>query len=98
MTPPSTTIAPEDLVAQVEPILREYASQAEEARQLPPQVVAALREARLFDLWVPSAYGGLELDPLPAMQVFEELGRIDGSTAWVVSNCAFIAYLCQILP
>jgi indole-3-acetate monooxygenase len=87
-----------ELIAQVEPTLRRFAPAAEAQRQLPPEAVATLRDAGLFDLWVPRAHGGLELDPLASMQVFEELGRIDGSVGWVVSNCSFIAYLCQVLP
>jgi indole-3-acetate monooxygenase len=100
VTQVTTQSAPsvEEMIAQVEPTLRQFASTGEAQRQLPREAVAVLRDAGFFDVWVPRAYSGLELDPLPALRLFEELGRIDGSTGWVVSNCSFIAYLCQILP
>lgn len=88
----------EELVAQVAPTLRQFAPAAEAQRQLTPEAVVALRDAGLFGTWVPQAYGGLEMDPLPALKLFEELARIDGSAGWVVSQCSFTAHVTQALP
>jgi alkylation response protein AidB-like acyl-CoA dehydrogenase len=86
------------MVAEVEPVVRQYAASAERERRLPPAVMTALVEAGLLRTWVPRALGGLELEPVAALQLFEELSRLDGSVGWVVGNASFIAYACQILP
>jgi indole-3-acetate monooxygenase len=88
----------QEMVAQVEPTLRGAAAAAEADRQLPPAVVDTLVDAGVFQTWIPRAYGGLEMDPLPALRLFEEVARIDGSAGWVVSNCAFGAFFCQVFP
>jgi alkylation response protein AidB-like acyl-CoA dehydrogenase len=94
----TTTLAPEQMVAQVEPVLRTYAPAGEAGRQLAPEAVAALIDAGMFRVWVPRAYGGLEMDPIPALKLFEEVARIDGSAGWVVSNSSLGAYMTQVLP
>src|SRR5262249_40391356 len=86
------------MIAQVEPAVRQYAPTGEMQRQLPPPAVNALIDAGLFRTWVPRAYGGLEMDPIPSLQLFEELARIDGSAGGVVSNSSFLAFMAQALP
>jgi alkylation response protein AidB-like acyl-CoA dehydrogenase len=61
------------------------ASQAEAERRLPDALMDRLREAGLFAIYTPQAFGGLEL-PLPtALKVVEEVSRLDGSTGWTVA-------------
>jgi alkylation response protein AidB-like acyl-CoA dehydrogenase len=74
-------------VRTLEPLIREYADEAERNRRLSQPVVAALAEAGFFRLYTPRTLGGLEVDPLTFYRVVEEIARIDGSTAW----CVFIA-------
>jgi alkylation response protein AidB-like acyl-CoA dehydrogenase len=45
-----------------------------------------LARAGFFRLFLPAAYGGLDLSPVEAMQVYEELARADASVAWCVWN------------
>jgi alkylation response protein AidB-like acyl-CoA dehydrogenase len=40
----------------------------------------------------------LELDPITAFRLFEELSRLDGSTGWVVGNAGLGPYVSQMLP
>jgi alkylation response protein AidB-like acyl-CoA dehydrogenase len=81
--------ATEDLlnvVRALEPIIRQYAGEAERNHRLSQPVVDALARAGLFRMWVPKTLGGLEVSPLTAYRVVEEVARLDGSTGW----CVFI--------
>jgi alkylation response protein AidB-like acyl-CoA dehydrogenase len=69
-------------VATIEPILRDNAARAEDARRLPDASVHAMREAGLYAMSIPQALGGLELDPISTFRVLEEVARIDGATGW----------------
>lgn len=71
-------------VNKLEPLIREYADEAERNRHLSQPVVDALAEAGFFRLYTPRTLGGLEVDPLTFTRVVEALARIDGSTAWCV--------------
>jgi alkylation response protein AidB-like acyl-CoA dehydrogenase len=71
-------------VRRLEPLIREYADEAERNRRLSQPVVAALAEAGLFRLYTPCTLGGLEVDPLTFYRVVEAIARIDGSTGWCV--------------
>ena len=74
-------------VRRLEPLIREYADEAERNRRLSQPVVTALAEAGFFRLYLPHTLGGFEVDPLTFCQVIEALARIDGATAW----CTWIA-------
>ncbi|HEU5160103.1 MAG TPA: acyl-CoA dehydrogenase family protein [Streptosporangiaceae bacterium] len=60
------------------------ARRAEEARTLPADVVALLRDLHLFWMKTPRELGGSELDPLEFCDVLEELAYYDASAAWTV--------------
>src|SRR5262249_58152153 len=64
------------------PIIRQHADEAESNRRLSQPVVHAMAEAGLFRMWVPQSLGGLEVPPLAAYRVIEEVARLDGSTGW----------------
>lgn len=80
------------------PLIRRHSATSESDRQMAPEVMSALVDVGLLRMWVPKAYGGAELAPNEALDVLEDLARIDGSTGWVVSNCVFITMLYQFLP
>lgn len=58
----------------------------EAARRLPEELTRELARAGFFRIFLPAAYGGLDLTPLEAMDIYEELARADASVAWCVWN------------
>jgi len=58
----------------------------EAGRRLPEDLVRELAHAGFFRIFLPAAYGGLDLTPMAAAEVFEELARADASVAWCVWN------------
>ena len=72
------------------------AAEAETARTMPGDLVAAARRAGLFRIAVPRTLGGLELDPVSVIEIVEEISRADGSAGWSVligNGTAFFAWL-----
>ena len=66
------------------PLILSVRDEIEAQRRLPISLVRAMAEAGLFHLMTPRAFGGLEADPLTFLSVVEELGRADGSCAWLL--------------
>src|SRR5216684_1128209 len=58
----------------------------EAARRIPEDIARELAQAGFFRMFLPESYGGLDLTPMAAMEVFEELARSDASVAWCVWN------------
>jgi alkylation response protein AidB-like acyl-CoA dehydrogenase len=58
----------------------------EVARRLPEDLARDLSRAGFFRIFLPKAYGGLDLAPMEAIEVFEELAQADASVAWCVWN------------
>lgn len=58
----------------------------EASRRLPEDLARELAHAGFFRIFLPNPYGGLDLAPMEAMEVFEELARADASVAWCVWN------------
>src|SRR5215472_8386348 len=56
------------------------------ARRLPEDFTRELARAGFFRIYRPAAYGGLDLTPMAAMEIFDELARGDASVAWCVWN------------
>jgi alkylation response protein AidB-like acyl-CoA dehydrogenase len=86
------------VVRDLEPLIRAHATASEANRKMAPEVMSQLVEAGLFRMWIPKAFGGLEMEPNSSLKVIEELARIDAGTGWVVSNCSFISIVPQFLP
>jgi indole-3-acetate monooxygenase len=70
----------------LEPLVRESADEIERSRRLPPRIADAMKQAGLFAMAMPHAWGGAELDPLEQLRVIETLSRFDASVGW----CAMI--------
>jgi len=81
------------------PLVREHADQTDAARELPKPVFHALADAGFYLMAVPRAVGGLEIDFPTYVQVLEELGKADASTAWTVSQGAnWATYSARMAP
>lgn len=75
-----------DVARSWRPRLLAERDRIEALRRLPDELARDLAEAGFFGIFLPAAYGGLDLTPMQAMAVFEELARADASIAWCVWN------------
>jgi indole-3-acetate monooxygenase len=73
-----------DQVKDMAPTLRRHAAEAEQARRLSRPVVDAMRQAGLYRMARPTAFGGLELDPVSMFRVVEEVARHDSAAGWTL--------------
>jgi indole-3-acetate monooxygenase len=76
------------------PFLTAAADEIEERRELPERVVEALIDGGFFRLLLPRSLAGAELHPLEYVQVLEEIGKAEPSTAWSLgqnSGCSMSA-------
>jgi alkylation response protein AidB-like acyl-CoA dehydrogenase len=55
-------------------------------RRMPDDLARDLAHAGFFRIFLPAAYGGLDLTPMAGIEVFEELAKADASVAWCVWN------------
>lgn len=83
---------------QLAPRVAARSEEIEAARQLPADLVRELAQAGLFRMFIPEAYGGLELHPSLILQVIETISRADGSTGWCVMIGAANAMCAAWLP
>jgi alkylation response protein AidB-like acyl-CoA dehydrogenase len=58
----------------------------EASRRIPEDIARDLAHAGFFRIFLPAAYGGLDLTPVEGLEIFEELARADASVAWCVWN------------
>lgn len=79
-------IDPRKRAASVLPLLREAAPEIEAHNELPPRVLKALHEARLFRMLLPPAVGGEAVDLRTFGEVIELIASADASTGWVMSQ------------
>src|SRR4029077_19989345 len=92
------TQSPLDAARKLVPMIRSCADQIEADRELPQPLFEALADAGLFQLALPRALGGTEIDLPTYVQVLEEIGKADASTGWVVNQCAIFAAFAARVP
>ncbi len=68
-------------------LVEAHADKGEQGRRLPKRLVQALRDAQLFRMCVPAAYGGPEADPITLVSAIEKVAIADGAAGW----CTMIA-------
>ncbi len=74
-----------DRAKALAPLLAEHARASEELRHPTDEVMAAIEEAEIFKLMVPTRYGGFGLDMDAFVDVVLPLAEGDGSLSWVTS-------------
>jgi len=80
------------------PLIRDRRDESERDRRLPAIVLSAMHQARLFRMYVPVEYGGLETDPITSMQVVEAVAEADAATAWNLMIGATYGIWAAFLP
>lgn len=90
---PETTREWVERAKALKPLLEAAAPRIEQSCTLPPDVMDALHEARMFRTVVPRSVGGAELDPATHAQVVAAIAEGDASAAWCIaqSACASMA-------
>jgi alkylation response protein AidB-like acyl-CoA dehydrogenase len=84
---------------KLQPMIRAAADEIEATRELPRALFEALADAGMFRLALPRSLDGAELDLPGYVQVIEELGKADASTAWIVNQGAiFATYAARMEP
>jgi alkylation response protein AidB-like acyl-CoA dehydrogenase len=71
---------------ELAPAIRRAAPEIEQKRALPQPLFEQMADAGLFHMLIPRQLGGAELDLPTYVQVIEELGKADASTAWTVNQ------------
>jgi len=74
-----------EIARSLYPVLAAASSRIEQERRLPDDVLAALKDSRLFRLCVPKIYAGLEAPPVDMVEAIAEVARADGSAGWCVA-------------
>jgi alkylation response protein AidB-like acyl-CoA dehydrogenase len=82
MTPASKTLL--DSVRDLAPSISARSAEIDAGRRLPPDLLAQLKAAGCFRMFVPKSHGGLDIDVPASMEIIEMLATADGSTGWVV--------------
>jgi alkylation response protein AidB-like acyl-CoA dehydrogenase len=90
--------SPLDVARELAPKIRASADEIETERELPRPLFEALADAGLFHLALPRTLGCPELDLPTYIQVIEELGKADASTAWMVNQGAIFATYAARMP
>jgi alkylation response protein AidB-like acyl-CoA dehydrogenase len=80
----STTDHLLDAVAEMGPVIREHAPEAEAGRRLSAEAMEAMRGAGLFRMLLPRSLAGLETDPVTFARVVEAVARHDSAAAWAL--------------
>jgi indole-3-acetate monooxygenase len=81
-------------IAALAPVIARQASDIEQGRRLPAELVSALKSARIYGMLVPRRYGGLDLDARSAFRAISALAKLDGSVGWNV----MIGQLGSLIP
>jgi alkylation response protein AidB-like acyl-CoA dehydrogenase len=85
-------------IREMAPGIGSRALEIEAARQIPLDLMLALKSMGAFRMLVPQSHGGLELDLPTALELIGEFGKIDGSVGWTVMIGSGNDLLAALLP
>src|SRR5205823_12418363 len=92
------TRSPLQAARELAPKIRAAADEIEAERELPRPLFEALADAGFYHLALPRSLGCPEIDLPSYVQVLEELGKADASTAWTVNQGAIYATYAARMP
>jgi alkylation response protein AidB-like acyl-CoA dehydrogenase len=92
------SLPPLETARKLAPLIRASAAETEVQRELPRPLFEALADAGLFQLALPRTLGCPEMELPGYVEVIEELGRADASTAWVTNQVAIFATYAARMP
>ncbi len=101
MTAKSDTPAIEDIIANFEALVPEIRSRLQEfddGRRIPADLIDKLRDAGVFRVLLPKAYGGYGLRVLDGVKLLEAVSEIDGSLGWTVMIGIETPQIMALLP
>lgn len=84
---PVESVQPDDPVAAaraLQPLVRQYAEEAQRLRHAPAPIVEAMAKAGLYRIAAPAVFGGGEAHPHPTIETIEAISQADGSIGWVL--------------
>ncbi len=81
-----TTGTPLERARALRELIEEYATDTEAGATMVQPVVDAITESGLFNLLVPTEFGGMEADIATIVAVCEELSFADGATGWAYAQ------------
>src|SRR5262245_30196893 len=87
-----------DVARKLVPQIQSYAAEIEAERELPRPLFEALADAGMFHMALPRSLGCPEVDLPTYIQVIEELGKADASTAWVINQGGIFATYASRMP
>ena len=88
-----------DAARSLGPAIAACADSIEADGRLPVALAQQLTDARIFQMYLPKAVGGADVDPLVAFSVCELLARRDGSVGWCAQvSAAVTMFLAWIDP
>jgi alkylation response protein AidB-like acyl-CoA dehydrogenase len=80
------------------PHIQSYADAIEAERELPRPLFELLADAGMFHMALPRTLGCPEIELPTYIQVIEELGKADASTAWVINQGGIFATYASRMP
>ena len=80
------------------PAIQAHRDECERQRRLIPALFRELQRAGIFNLTVPRAFGGSQVDIRTFVSVIEELARHDGSVGWNAMIAGSYGFLADYLP
>jgi alkylation response protein AidB-like acyl-CoA dehydrogenase len=87
-----------DVARTLAPQIRSYADEIEAERELPRPLFETLADAGMFHMALPRTLGCPEIDLPTYIQVIEELGKADASTAWAINQGGIFATYASRMP
>src|ERR1700754_3983801 len=69
-------------IAEIGPLLAQHTEEEAQPRRLSRPVFNALTEAGFHKLFLPKSLGGLEVDPLTAAKLTEEIASYNTAAGW----------------